>query len=327
MKILVVGGAGYIGSHMSKILHNNGHEVVVLDDLSTGFLESVRYGEFIHGNLKNLDLLDDVFLKYKFDGVMHFAASSLVGESVTNPSKYFKNNVCNSLNLFDAMVRHKVSNLVFSSSAAIFGNPEYLPIDEKHPKKPINSYGSSKLMIEIILKDYAKAYGLKSASLRYFNAAGADLDQELGEKHDPETHLIPLILKAATGERESICIYGNDYNTHDGTCIRDYIHVNDICNAHTLALDFLISQNKSCAEEFNLGNGQGFSIEEVISCAQNCVKKDKFEIDRVYGDRREGDPDVLISNSEKAENILGWKIEHSSLNNIVNSAWNFERKR
>ena len=326
MKILIVGGAGYIGSHMSKMLHNDGHEVVVLDDLSTGFLESVRYGEFIHGNLEDLGLLEDVFLKYKFDGVMHFAASSLVGESIINPSKYFRNNVCNSLNLFDTMVKYRVSNLVFSSSAAIFGNPEYLPIDEKHPKKPINPYGSSKLIIETILKDYAKAYKLKSVSLRYFNAAGADLDQELGEKHDPETHLIPLILKAATGERENICIYGNDYNTYDGTCIRDYIHVNDICNAHILALDFLITQNESCAEEFNLGNGQGFSIEEVISCAQDCVKKDKFEIVKVYGDRRMGDPDILISNSKKAENILGWKIEHSSIGDIVNSAWNFEKR-
>lgn len=313
MKILVVGGAGYIGSHMSKILHNNGHEVVVLDDLSTGFLESVRYGEFIHGNLKNLDLLDDVFLKYKFDGVMHFAASSLVGESVTNPSKYFKNNVCNSLNLFDAMVRHKVSNLVFSSSAAIFGNPEYLPIDEKHPKKPINSYGSSKLMIEIILKDYAKAYGLKSASLRYFNAAGADLDQELGEKHDPETHLIPLILKAATGERESICIYGNDYNTHDGTCIRDYIHVNDIADAHLLGLNYL-NKDKQQSTFFNLGNGKGFSVKEVIDKVKDITKKNFKVIEK---DGRKGDPSVLVADDTKARKLLKFKPKFKSLEEII----------
>ena len=246
MKILVVGGAGYIGSHMVKYLDKANIDVITLDNLSCGYRDAVKYGEFIEGDLSDRVLLDKLFTDYQIDAVMHFAAFIEVGESVREPAKYYKNNVSNTQVLLDAMVEHDVKHFIFSSTAAIFGEPEYTPIDEKHPKNPINPYGHSKLMVEQILKDYDHAYGLKSTCLRYFNAAGADPDGELGERHIPETHLVPLILQAASGRREDIKIFGNDYETDDGTCVRDYVHINDLCSAHLLALKKMQNEQPKC---------------------------------------------------------------------------------
>ena len=239
MKILVVGGAGYIGSHMVKMLGCQGHEVITFDNLSKGYRDAVLSGEFIEGDLADKQKLDNVFASSGFDGVMHFASFIEVGESVVDPAKYYQNNVSNTQNLLDAMVKHGVNHFIFSSTAAIFGEPEYSPIDEAHPKKPINPYGRSKLMVEQMLEDYDTAYGLKFVALRYFNAAGADPDGELGERHSPESHLIPLVLQAASGRRESISVFGQDYDTPDGSCVREYIHVNDLCDVHLLALSKL----------------------------------------------------------------------------------------
>ncbi len=273
MKILVVGGAGYIGSHMSKMLVNDGYEVVILDNLSTGFRDLVKYGDLVVSDLADLNSLESLFATHKFDAVMHFAANSLVAESMINPSKYYQNNVANTLNLLDIMVKNNVNHFIFSSSAAIFGEPEYVPIDEEHPQKPINPYGASKLMVERILADYATAYGLNSVCLRYFNACGADPDGELGECHDPESHLIPLILQVASGRREAVTVFGRDYPTEDGTCIRDYIHITDLCSAHDLALDLVLSEKKKGALVYNLGNGKGFSVQQVIDVVKKVVAK------------------------------------------------------
>ena len=236
MKILVVGGAGYIGSHMVKQLVLANHEVVTLDNLSCGYKDAVKYGELVIGDLGDANVLDQLFDKHKFDAVMHFAAFIEVGESVINPAKYYRNNVSNTQVLLDAMVKHDIKHFIFSSTAAIFGEPQYTPIDENHPQSPINPYGRTKLMVEHMLEDYDKAYGLKSTCMRYFNAAGADPDGELGERHNPESHLVPLILQAASGRRDDIKIFGQDYPTDDGTCVRDYVHINDLCEAHSLAL-------------------------------------------------------------------------------------------
>ncbi|OBX36636.1 UDP-glucose 4-epimerase [Halomonas elongata] len=271
--ILVVGGCGYIGSHMVKQLARAGNKVVVLDNLSTGFRELAKYGQLVVGDLGDVDLLERLFREYSFDGVMHFAANSLVGESVTEPSKYYRNNVGNTLGLLDVMVRHDVRHFIFSSTAATFGEPERSPIDERHPQAPINPYGASKLMVEQVLSDYAHAYGLNSVSLRYFNACGADPEGELGECHDPETHLIPLILQAASGRRESITVFGRDYATEDGTCVRDYIHIEDLCSAHALALSMILENRRSGALAYNLGNGQGFSVQQVIDVVKSVVAR------------------------------------------------------
>ena len=262
MKILVVGGAGYIGSHMVKILGVQGHEIITFDNLSKGYRDAILSGDFVEGDLADRPHLDHLFASNSFEAVIHFASYIEVGESILEPAKYYRNNVFNTQNLLDAMVKHGVKYFVFSSSAAIYGEPEYSPIDEAHPKNPINSYGRSKLMVEQMLADYDVAYGLKSAALRYFNAAGADPDGELGERHDPETHLIPLVLQAASGRRESISLFGQDYETPDGSCVRDYIHINDLCDAHLLALSKMQKTDKSL--HFNLGNGQGFSVKQVI---------------------------------------------------------------
>ena len=262
MKILVVGGAGYIGSHMVKLLDRSQHQVVTLDNLSTGYRDAVKYGDFVEGDIDDNNLLDELFSSSKFDAVMHFASFIEVGESVVDPAKYYRNNFSNTLNLLDAMVRHGINKFIFSSTAAIFGSPEYTPIDEDHPKLPINPYGMSKLMVENALTDYEKAYGLQSVCLRYFNAAGADPDGELGERHNPETHLIPLVLQAASNRRDAISVFGNDYKTDDGSCVRDYIHIVDLCDAHLLALEALISGSGS--KKYNLGNGNGYSVLEVI---------------------------------------------------------------
>ena len=319
MKILVVGGAGYIGSHMVKYLDKANIDVITLDNLSCGYRDAVKYGEFIEGDLNDRVLLDKLFTDYQIDAVMHFAAFIEVGESVREPAKYYKNNVSNTQVLLDAMVEHDVKHFIFSSTAAIFGEPEYTPIDEKHPKNPINPYGHSKLMVEQILKDYDHAYGLKSTCLRYFNAAGADPDGELGERHIPETHLVPLILQAASGRRDDIKIFGNDYETDDGTCVRDYVHINDLCSAHLLALKKMQSSNQSAA--YNLGNGTGFSVKKVIDTTKKVTGKD-FTV--VETERRDGDPAVLVADSSLAKQELGWTPEFDQVDTIISTAWNWE---
>ena len=326
MKVLVVGGAGYIGSHMVKMLVKTGHDVVVLDNLSTGFRELVQYGRLVIGDLADVHLLENLFQQESFDGVMHFAANSLVGESMVYPSKYYRNNVGNTLNLLDVMVRHNVKHFIFSSTAATFGEPEYSPIDEKHPQVPINPYGASKLMVERVLQDYASAYGLNSVCLRYFNACGADPEGELGECHDPETHLIPLILQAASGRRDSITVFGRDYDTEDGTCIRDYIHIQDLCSAHALALELIVSGQKSGALAYNLGNGQGFSVQQVIDVVQKVVSKDGCSLVVKTGERRSGDPAVLVADATLAKDVLNWAPEYADLETIIRHAWDWEKQ-
>lgn len=326
MNILVVGGAGYIGSHMVKQLTGAGHDVVVLDNLTTGVRDLAKYGKLVVGDLADVSLLERLFLENAFDGVMHFAASSLVGESVSDPAKYYRNNVAGTLNLLDAMVRHKVLRFIFSSTAATFGEPEYTPIDESHPQVPINPYGASKLMVERILKDYASAYGLNSVCLRYFNACGADPEGELGECHDPETHLIPLVLQAASGRRASITVFGRDYPTEDGTCIRDYIHIEDLCSAHALALNVLLSGDKTGALSFNLGNGEGFSVQQVIDVARLVVAADGFSLAVDEGLRRPGDPAVLVADASRAKSELGWTPRFTDLKAIVGHAWRWEKQ-
>lgn len=326
MNILVAGGAGYIGAHMVKMLAYEGHNVVVLDNLTTGHRESVRYGELIVGDLGDAILLDKLFKTYSFDSVIHFAGSSLVGESIIVPSKYYRNNISNTLNLLDSMVDHKVQHFVFSSTAATFGEPSYTPIDGAHPQEPINPYGASKLMVERVLKDYANAYGVNSVSLRYFNACGADPEGELGECHDPETHLIPLVLQAASGRRSSITVFGRDYPTEDGTCVRDYIHVHDLCSAHVKALDMLNSGQKSGALAYNLGNGIGFSVKQVIDAARVITQKDGRDVIVQEGRRRKGDPAVLVADASLARSELGWVPKYSDLSTIIEHAWRWEKK-
>jgi len=326
MRVLVVGGAGYIGSHMVKQLSRSGHEVVVLDNLTTGLRSLARYGKLVVGDLGDAALLERLFREYEFDGVMHFAASSLVGESVSDPSKYYRNNVASTITLLDAMLRNGVKHFIFSSTAATFGEPEYTPIDEAHPQAPINPYGASKLMVERILQDYHNAYGLNSICLRYFNACGADPEGELGECHDPETHLIPLILQAASGRRESITVFGRDYETDDGTCIRDYIHIEDLCRAHALAFDALSSGSKQGSLAYNLGNGQGYSVQEVIDSAKSVVSEQGHTLKVLEGDRRPGDPAKLVADASLAEKELNWKPRYKALDIIIRHAWSWECK-
>ena len=319
MKILVVGGAGYIGSHMVKQLALAGHNVVTLDNLSYGYRDAVKYGEFIEGDLGDHTLLDSIFKSGDIDAVMHFAGFIQVGESVIKPSLYYHNNVVNTITLLDAMLQHNINHFIFSSTAAIFGEPDYSPIDEKHNRQPINPYGHSKLMIEQVLDDYDNAYGLRSTCLRYFNAAGADPDGELGERHVPETHLIPLILQAASGRRDDIKIFGNDYATDDGTCVRDYIHINDLCEAHSLALQHMVDTNRSA--RYNLGNGKGFSVKQVIDVAKQVSANDfKVSIEA----RRDGDPAVLVADASLAKKELNWQPKFAELKDIVKTAWDWE---
>ncbi|MBT8128940.1 MAG: UDP-glucose 4-epimerase GalE [Gammaproteobacteria bacterium] len=319
MSILVVGGAGYIGSHMVKQLATSGVDVVTIDNLSCGYRDAVKYGEFVEGDLGDPAVLDHVFDNYSVDAVMHFAAFIEVGESVSDPAKYYRNNVLNTMALLDAMIQHGIQHFIFSSTAAIFGEPEYTPIDEKHAKQPINPYGRSKLMVEQILQDYDSAYELKSTCLRYFNAAGADPDGELGERHDPESHLIPLILQAASGRREDIKVFGTDYPTEDGTCVRDYIHINDLCKAHSLALKHMQQTGRSA--RYNLGNGRGFSVQQVIDTTREVTGRD-FKVTRT--ERRPGDPAVLVADSERARRELGWQPDHNDLESIITTAWSWE---
>jgi UDP-glucose 4-epimerase len=304
---------------MVKQLSTSGTEVITLDNLSCGYRDAVKYGEFVEGDLGDPAALDHIFSNYTIDAVMHFAAFIEVGESVSNPAKYYRNNVINTMRLLDAMIQYDIGNFIFSSTAAIFGEPEYTPIDEKHSKNPINPYGRTKLMVEQILQDYDSAYGLKSTCLRYFNAAGADPDGELGERHDPETHLIPLILQAASGRREDIRVFGDDYPTEDGTCVRDYIHINDLCEAHSLALKRMQDTGRSAA--YNLGNGKGFSVQQVIDTTRKVTGKD-FKVTR--DDRRPGDPAVLVADSKLAQQELVWQPQHTGLESIIETAWNWE---
>lgn len=319
MKILVVGGAGYIGSHMVKQLVLAGHEVITLDNLSYGYRDAVKYGEFIEGDLGDSALLDTIFDAGNINAVMHFAGFIQVGESVIKPSMYYHNNVVNTHTLLDAMLKHDVKNFIFSSTAAIFGEPDYTPIDEKHKRQPINPYGHSKLMIEQVLDDYDKAYGLRSTCLRYFNAAGADPDGELGERHVPETHLIPLILQAASGRRKDIKVFGDDYPTDDGTCVRDYIHINDLCKAHSLALQRMVDTNQSA--RYNLGNGKGFSVKQVIDVAKQ-VSANAFKV--TMEPRRDGDPAILVADASLAKKELNWQPEFAELEDIIKTAWHWE---
>jgi len=322
MKILIVGGAGYIGSHINKELTKKGFETVVFDSLVKGHQEAIKWGEFFQGDLANIEDLRQVFSKYKIDAVLHFAAFIEVGESVKDPQKYYQNNVKNTLNLFQVMLENDVKKIIFSSTAATFGNPQYTPIDEKHPQIPINPYGQAKLMVEKILADYDFAYGLKYVALRYFNACGADLDNEIGENHTPESHLIPLILDAAIGKREDIKIFGTDYPTPDGTCVRDYVHVTDLAQAHILALQYLLNGNDS--NSFNLGNGKGFSVKEVIDATKKVTGVD-FKVTEV--ERRAGDPPELVADSTKAKQVLKWQPQYADLETIVKSAWAWHQKK
>lgn len=319
--ILVVGGAGYIGSHMAKDLLETGHEVVILDDLSTGHRDLIPGGSFIEGSLGDAALLDRIFSKNRIDAVMHFAAFALVGESVEQPLKYYQNNVSATTELLSAMVRHDVKRFIFSSTAAVYGEPVEIPITEDHPKNPTNPYGASKIAVERMLKDCDSAYGLKTISLRYFNASGAHESGQIGEKHQPETHLIPLILKVATNENKNIKIFGTDYSTLDGTCVRDYIHVSDLTQAHLLSLNALMAEGESAV--YNLGNSRGFSVREVIELAR---KMTGHPIPVVETDRRPGDPATLIASSDKIKRELGWKPLYEDLEKIIQTAWRWHQK-
>ena len=321
MKVLVVGGAGYIGSHMVLALHQAGHEVVTLDNLSTGHRDAVLAGEWVLGDLADPVALEALFSGRRFEAVLHFASSIQVGESVRQPLLYYQNNVANTLNLLQAMVRHGVRRLIFSSTAALFGNPVRSRIDETHPRQPINPYGRSKWMVEQVLADADQAHGLRSICLRYFNAAGADPLARVGERHEPETHLIPLVLQAASGRRSDISVHGTDYDTPDGTCIRDYIHVADLAEAHLLALETLARKDSSDA--FNLGNGNGYSVKQVIDSVRRVTGRD---VTVRHGPRREGDPAVLVADSARAQALLGWHPRHADLDTIVDHAWRWEQR-
>lgn len=322
INILVVGGAGYIGSHMVKYLGQLGCNVTTLDNLSAGHRDAVLYGDFIHGDIADRTLLDQLFVSKKFDAVMHFASFIRVGESVKAPVKYYQNNVVNTLNLLNAMQSSGVDKFIFSSTAAIFGDPRSSPIDESFPACPINPYGRTKLIVEEALADYDLAYGLKSVCLRYFNAAGADPEGHLGERHDPETHLIPLVLQTASGLRPYISVFGRDYDTPDGTCIRDYVHITDLCEAHWLAVQSLM--NNSQSQSYNLGNGLGFSVQEVIDTARRVTKR---KITTADAPRREGDPARLVADSRLAHEKLNWRPKYSDLSTIIEHAWHWENKR
>ncbi|WP_409290550.1 UDP-glucose 4-epimerase GalE [Peribacillus sp. SCS-37] len=320
MAILVTGGAGYIGSHTVAELLNQGEEVIVVDNILTGHEKAVPGGTFYEGDLRDKDFLDSVFSKHDVEAVIHFAASSLVGESVLEPLKYYENNLIASHTLVSAMEKHGVKKIVFSSTAATYGEPEQVPILEGDATNPTSPYGETKLAMEKMFRWCDGAFGLKSVSLRYFNAAGAHPDGEIGEDHTPESHLIPIILQVALGQREHISIFGDDYATEDGTCIRDYIHVMDLANAHWLALEHLRSKNES--DVFNLGNGRGFSVKEVIETSRSVTG---HSIPEVVSGRRAGDPAILIASSEKAQSVLGWKPKYNDLKTIIETAWKWHQ--
>lgn len=316
MNILVTGGAGYIGSHTCKALAQNGFTPVTYDNLSTGHREAVKWGPFEEGDISNRVRLDEVIEQYQPTAVIHFAAYSLVGESVENPGKYYRNNVCGTLTLLEAMRDYGITHIVFSSSCAVYGSPNEIPIPESHPLDPFNPYGRSKMMIEYMLEDFSQAYDVSYVSLRYFNAAGADADGETGEDHDPETHLIPLVLDTALGRQPVISIYGSDYDTPDGTCIRDYIHVSDLADAHVKALQH--SEQTGQSKILNLGTGKGYSVREIIDVTRRITNT---EIKETLIDRRQGDPDILVAQAASIEKLLGWTATQSDIENIIDTAW------
>ncbi len=321
--ILVTGGVGYIGSHYVLYAKEHGEEVVVLDNLVYGHREAIPEGvPLVEGDMGDKALLDKIFTQYPIDAVVHFAAYAYVGESVTDPSKYYNNNTCAALTVLDAMHRHNVKYFVFSSTCATYGDPLYVPMDEKHPQNPINPYGESKYFDERILKAYDRAYGFRFVALRYFNAAGADPQGRIGESHEPETHLIPLVLQVATGKREEVRIFGTDYDTPDGTCIRDYIHILDLAEAHSLALNRL--RGGSPSDFYNLGSEKGYSVREVI---QACERISGKPIKTVEAPRRAGDPPRLVASAAKARTELGWKPQFQNLDEIITTAWNWEQHR
>jgi len=320
MKLLIPGGAGYIGSHMVKYAQERGHEVIVLDDFSTGHEWAVKDCEVLHVNLLDQEKLAQLIKGRFFDGVIHFAAKSLVGESVRKPELYYRNNIVGTLNLVNEMLKNDVRNLVFSSTAAIFGNPVSGRISENCPRNPTNPYGQSKLMVENMLQDICSAYDFNATCLRYFNAAGADKSGEIGESHDPETHLIPNILKSILAAGDPLKVFGNDYDTHDGTCVRDYVHVTDIAQAHLLSLDYMMEISGFSA--FNLGNGNGFSVLDVISSCERVVNKTiSYDLDFP----RPGDPAILVADSSAALREINWKPKFNDLEVIIQSAWNWHK--
>ncbi len=322
MRVLVCGGAGYIGSHMVQLLAEHGHSVVTFDNLSTGHRDAVLHGELVEGDVLNKDALDALFQERgPFDLVMHFCAKSLVGESVERPALYYCNNVAGTLNLLDTMRRYDHDRLVFSSTAATYGVPTTVMLDETHPCAPINPYGRSKLMVEQALEDYANAYGLRSVSFRYFNACGAHPMAPVGERHDPETHLIPNILFSLLDGGRRLQVFGDDYDTRDGSCIRDYIHVCDLCDAHLAAADFLGEHDRSTI--MNLGNGSGFSVFEIIEAVQQVTGR---HVDYDITSRRPGDPPVLVADASRARRLLGWTPRFDDLTEIVATAWAFHQR-
>lgn len=321
MTILVLGGAGYIGSHTVYELIEKGEDVVIVDNLETGYKEAVHpKARFYQGDIRNREFVDSVFEKEKIDAVIHFAANSLVGESMTNPLKYYDNNLCGTKILLESMIAHDVKKIVFSSTAATYGEPERVPILESDKTEPTNCYGETKLSMEKMFKWTDRAHGLRYVSLRYFNACGAHKSGQIGEAHNPETHLIPLVLQVPNKKREAISIFGDDYDTIDGTCVRDYIHVTDLAQAHILAVEYLMKGNES--DIFNLGNGVGFTVKEIIEAAKEVTGQD---IPAVISPRRAGDPAKLIASSEKAKKVLGWKPEFVDVKEIIETAWKWHQ--
>lgn len=316
--VLVTGGAGYIGSHTANLLSRQGYKVVIIDDLLQSQSWQADWADFIKSDFSDISTLQNVFEKYKPSAVMHFAAFIEVGESVADPLKFYKNNVAKTMVLLDLMLKHNVKNFIFSSSCAVYGNPQQLPLVETHPRAPVSPYGKTKLMVELMLEDMHKAYGLHYVSLRYFNAAGALPSEGLGERHNPESHIIPLLLRAAQNKKP-FYIFGNNWPTPDGTCIRDYLHVLDLADAHCKALEYLVAGGQSRA--FNLGTGTGYSVQEMIGAVEKIVGS-KIEIK--YADRREGDPPILVADNDEAKRILGWQPQHSDINSILKSAYEFE---
>ncbi len=322
MRVLVTGGAGYIGSHCSRYFNEKGIETVILDNLCEGHREAALGSRLIVGDCGDGQLLDRIFSEEPYDAVIHFAAFTSVGESVAEPRKYFRNNVGNMMTLMDAAVDHGIGYFVFSSSAAVFGEPEEIPIREDHPQRPINPYGETKMIGERMLADYERAYGLHSCSFRYFNAAGDSSDSLIGESHDPETHLIPLVIRAALGKRPPLQVFGGDYDTRDGSCIRDYVHVEDLASAHYLGLRYIMEHNVS--EQFNLGSENGFTVLEIIRAFEKVAG---IPVPYAMAGRRAGDPAVLVAGNEKAKTLLGWTPEKSRLETILADAYQWELKR
>ena len=319
--VLVTGGAGYIGSHVCKSLKIKGYTPIVVDNLIYGHESAVKWGDFVKGDLLDKKFLDELFIKYDFSSVIHLAAFAYVGESVQDPAKYYNNNIIGAINLMNTMLENNVKKLIFSSTCSTYGSPKNIPIDELHTQIPINPYGYSKLVVETILKDYSRAYNFQYVVLRYFNAAGADPENEIGESHEPETHLIPLVIKAALDRKYTLKVFGDDYETNDGTAIRDYVHVSDLADAHTLGLSKIETSKESY--EFNLGTGTGLSVMEIIKGVELVIKKKvKYKI----MERREGDPPILIADSSYANKILGWSTNYSNPRNIIETAFNWHTK-